>query len=118
MEVPINRRLLPLTILIALTAVLLTPAGSAAAERQSGTWQGQVVSHQRHFDYEGIACDVDAPICSLAIVRFRIVPVTPQVRDALAEVAGESAQPTGTLVSNRGDPKHAGTLFVREVSSV
>ena len=110
-----TRRFVFLTILIALTAVFLTPAGTAAAERQAGTWQGQVVSHQRHFDYEGIACDVDAPICSLAIVRYRIVPVTEQARRSLPEVAGGTARLTGVL-DDRAGGRHAGILFVREVS--
>ena len=109
------RRLLPLTILIALTAVFLTPSGTAAAERQAGTWEGYVVSHQNHLDYEGIACDVDAPICSMALVRYRIVPVTEQARQALPEVAGATARLTGVL-DDRAGGRHAGILFVREVS--
>jgi hypothetical protein len=102
-----------LAILIALS---LVPVGSvAAAERESGTWVGEVVAHERHYDYEGSPCPVEAEECILIVVRYRIVAVTDQARRALPQVAGGVARLTGTLVS-RSDGDHAGTLYVRRVA--
>jgi hypothetical protein len=107
-----TRRFVLLTILIALSVV---PVGSAAAvERQSGTWAGQVVAHERHYDYEGSPCPVEAEQCIMIVVRYRIVAVTDQAREALPRVAGGAARLTGTLDS-RSNGEHAGTLYVRRV---
>jgi hypothetical protein len=106
--------LVRLILVTALCALVVLPGGTAGAETQSGTWRGQVVAHDAHFDYEGVPCDVSAEACIQIVVSYQIVPVTEQARRALPRVAGGTAFLTGTLDS-QSDDQHAGTLFVERV---
>jgi hypothetical protein len=103
-----------LVLVTALCLLVVLPVGAAAAETQSGTWRGQVVAHDSHYDYEGVPCDVSAEACIQVMVSYRIVPVTEQARRSLPRVAGGTAYLTGTLDS-QSDDQHAGTLFVERV---
>jgi hypothetical protein len=112
-EEVVMRTRLALVVPIALAALVLV-SGGAAAETSVGTWRGQVVSHDSHYDYEGVPCDVSAEACIQIVVSYRLVPVTEQARRALPRVAGGTASLSGTLDS-QADDQHAGTLYVERV---
>ena len=82
---------------------------------QTGTWVGQVVAHDGHFDYVGSACPIEAEFCIQILVRYRIAPVTAQAMRALPAVAGHTAALTGRLVPLAAGP-HNGVLFVSHVA--
>ena len=81
----------------------------------TGTWVGQVVPHDGHFDYVGSPCPIEVDFCIAIEVRYRIAPVTPQAIRALPTVAGRTAALTGRLVPLAAGP-HAGVLFVSHVA--
>lgn len=102
-------------LVVALTAGPAAAATSASKEgRRSDTWVGQVVRHDRHFDYQGSYCPTSAEACIQILARFRIVPVTPQAAVNLRRVAGKSAKLSGFLVP-ASDGEHNGVLYVRRV---
>ena len=104
-----------LTALLLTVGVLAGAATSASADtRERGTWVGSVERHGSHYDYVGSPCPVEAEVCAAFVARYRIVPLTRQARNALAEAAGGAATLEGFLVP-RGDGTHQGLLFVSEV---
>jgi hypothetical protein len=106
-------------VLLALALVASLDAVPASAQTGTtvrvGTWEGQVVRHLDHFDYEGLPCTVDQDICIQILVRYRIVPVTDQAAKALPDLEGKRARLEGAL-HEPGDGEHAGILYVRRVS--
>ena len=82
---------------------------------QTGTWVGQVVRHDGHFDYVGSPCPIEVDFCIQIEVRYRIAPVTAQAIRALPTVAGQTAALTGRLLPLSAGP-HAGVLFVSHVA--
>jgi hypothetical protein len=110
-------RFLLLTALLvtALTAGPATAATSASKEKhRSDTWAGQVLRHGRHFDYQGSYCPTSAEACIKILAKFRIVPLTPQARIGLRQVAGGSAKLVG-YQTPASDGEHNGILYVRRV---
>jgi hypothetical protein len=102
-------------LVLALTAGPAAAATSASQERhRSDTWVGQVVRHDRHFDYQGSYCPTSAEVCIKILARFRIVPLTPQAAVNLRRVAGTSAKLSGYRVP-ASDGEHNGVLYVRRV---
>jgi hypothetical protein len=97
----------------------VSPAGAAVTTPpiagEAGTWIGQVVPHEGHFDYVGSPCPVEAELCAEFVARYRIAPVTPQAARALPAVAGGRAALTGWLVPLSAGPHH-GVLFVTRVA--
>ena len=104
-----------------IAALLITglTAGPAAATSRSkqgaaDTWAGQVVRHDRHFDYQGSYCPTSADACIKILAKFRIVPLNPRAAAALRKVAGGSAKLVGWRAP-ASDGEHNGILYVRRV---
>ncbi len=114
------RRLL---LLVACTGMCLLGMGTPATAQvtaspiaiQTGTWVGQVVPHDGHFDYVGSSCPIEVDFCIAIEVRYRIAPVTAQAIRALPTVAGHTAALTGQLLPLSAGPHH-GVLFVSHVA--
>jgi hypothetical protein len=81
----------------------------------TGTWIGEVVAHDGHFDYVGSPCPVEVEVCAGFIARYRIVPTTVQAFFALPLVAGRTAVLTATL-RPVAFGQHQGILLVSAVS--
>jgi|RhiMetdeSRZDD1v2_1073273.scaffolds.fasta_scaffold2060505_2 hypothetical protein len=97
-----------------ITALAAAPATAAPSKGRDDTWAGQVVRHEKHFDYRGSACPTSAETCIMVLANFRIVPLTPQASAGLRRAAGGRAR----LVGYKGaadNAKHNGTLYVRRV---
>lgn len=106
-----------LTILISPTAWAGPDQGAAPrATSVSGTWAGQIDPHDIHFDYVGSPCPLETELCTKNIVRYRIVPITGQAREALPPMSGRQAQLQGVLAQTSVDT-HQGTLFVQRVEA-
>jgi hypothetical protein len=99
---------------LAITALAAAPATAAPPKQRDDRWVGQVVRHQRHFDYRGRACPISAEVCIEVLAIYRIVPLTPQAAFALRRFDGRQAKLVGHLAPAT-DADHTGTLFVRRV---
>ena len=82
---------------------------------QAGTWVGEVVRHDGHFDYVGSPCPIEAEVCILSIARYLIVPTTAQAAQALPRVAGARATLAGRLLPLSAGA-HQGILLVSGVA--
>ncbi|MEW6471798.1 MAG: hypothetical protein AB1679_05985 [Actinomycetota bacterium] len=81
------------------------------------TWVGDVEKHGRHYDYIGRSCPIEqTEPCPDYIVRYEIVPTSPQAARALPKVAGHRARMIGHKEAVR-KPGHNGMLMVSEVQS-
>ena len=101
-------------LIFALTAGPATAATSRPRNAVSGTWVGQVLRHDRHFDYQGSYCPTKEEACIKILAKFRIVPVNPRAAVALRTVAGGSAKLIGWRTP-ASDGEHNGILYVRRV---
>ena len=101
-------------LIFALTAGPATAAPSRPQDRASGTWVGQVVRHDRHFDYQGSYCPTKEEACIEIFATFRIVPVNRRAAFALRTVSGGSAKLVGWRTP-ASDGEHNGVLYVRRV---
>ena len=81
----------------------------------TGTWVGQIVSHEGHLDYVGSPCPIETEVCAAFIARYLIVPTTAQAFFALQSSVGETATLTGRLLPASFGVHH-GVLFVSAVS--
>ena len=81
----------------------------------TGTWVGQIVSHEGHVDYVGSPCPIEAEVCAAFIARYLIVPTTAQAFFALRSSVGGTAALRGKLLP-KGFGEHHGILFVSAVS--
>lgn len=99
------------------TALAAAPATAASSKGRDDIWAGQVVRHEKHYDYRGSACPTSAETCVMVLANFRVVPLTPEAAAGLRRAAGGRAK----LVGHKGpadDAKHNGTLYVRRVEKV
>jgi hypothetical protein len=101
---------------LALSALVAAPA-TAATDRRDDVWVGQVVRHNRHFDYRGSACPTSAEMCIKILANYRVVPLTRQAASGLRRAAGGRAK----LVGYRApapNSRHNAILYVRRVERV
>lgn len=99
---------------LVISALAATPASATVAAVRPDTWVGQVVRHDRHFDYRGSYCPKGTEACIMILANFRIVPLTPQAAAGLRRVAGGRAQLVGHHAPAPA-PGHNGILSVRRV---
>ena len=70
-------------------ATLATAPATADAEppvpalSRPDSWVGQIVRHDRHFDYRGSYCPEDTEACIMIVANFRLLPLTPQAATGL-----------------------------------
>jgi len=98
---------------LALTALVAAPA-TATTDKRDDVWVGQIVAHNRHFDYRGRSCPTSAEICIDIVANYKVVALTPQAATRLKRAAGGRA----TLVGYRApsaDRRHNAVLYVRRV---
>jgi hypothetical protein len=98
---------------LAISAVVAAPA-TAATDRRDDVWVGQIVRHNRHFDYRGSACPTSAEMCIKILANYRIVPLNPRAAAALRRAVGGQAK----LVGYRApapNSRHNAILYVRRV---
>jgi hypothetical protein len=96
-----------------ITALAVAPA-TAATDRRDDVWIGQVVRHNRHFDYRGSACPTSAEICIKVLANYRIVALNPRAARGLRRVAGGQAKLIGYRTPGP-NTRHNGVLHVRRV---
>lgn len=109
-----NRMLWYLTIAtLAISALVAAPA-TAATDKRDDIWVGQIVRHNRHFDYRGSACPTSAEMCIKILANYRVVPLNPQAALGLRRAAGKKAKLIGYRTPAPNN-RHNGFLHVRRV---
>jgi hypothetical protein len=105
-----------LTAAVLITALTAGPATAATStsKKRADAWVGQVIRHDRHFDYQGSYCPTSADACIKILAKFRIVPLNAQSAGALRRVAGGQAKLIGYRAP-ASDGEHNGILYVRRV---
>jgi hypothetical protein len=98
---------------VAISALVAAPA-TAATDRRDDIWVGQIVRHNRHFDYRGSACPATAEMCIKVLANYRVVPLNPQAATGLRRAAGRQAKLIGYR-SPASNSRHNGFLYVRRV---
>ncbi|HYH50066.1 MAG TPA: hypothetical protein VEG38_11020 [Acidimicrobiia bacterium] len=101
-------------LIFALAAGPATAAPARPSDRATGSWAGQVVRHDRHFDYQGSYCPTKEQACIKIFAKFRIVPLNPRAAAALHRVSGGPAKLFGWRAP-ASDGEHNGILYVRRV---
>ncbi len=98
---------------VGMIALVAAPA-TAATDKGDDVWIGQVVRHNRHFDYRGSACPATAEMCIKVLANYRIVPLNPQAARGLRRAAGKQAKLIGYRTP-APNTRHNGVLHVRRV---
>jgi hypothetical protein len=98
---------------VALSALVAAPA-TAATDKGDDVWVGQIVRHNRHFDYLGSACPTSAGMCIKILANYRVVALNSKAATGLRRAAGGRAK----LVGYRApapNKNHNAVLYVRRV---
>ena len=103
-----------LVITTLLIAALAAAPATAATDKRDDIWVGQIVRHNRHFDYRGSACPTSAEMCIKVLANYRVVPLTPQAATGLRRAAGHRAKLVGYRAP-ASNSRHNGFLYVRRV---
>ena len=98
---------------VVMIALMAAPA-TAATDKRDDVWIGQVVRHNRHFDYRGSACPTSAEMCIKVLANYRIVALNPQAARGLRRVDGKRAKLIGYRIQGP-NTRHNGVLYVRRV---
>jgi len=98
---------------LVLSALLAVPA-TAATDKVDDIWFGQIVHHNRHFDYRGRACPTSAEMCINIVATYRVVPLSPEAATNLRRAAGGQARLVGYRAPS-ANRRHNAVLYVRRV---